>query len=82
MKNKIHPLARAEEKSAFIRFVHIDKKEHTYSTCVNDLTGDRMSWFDNDAPDVNQPLSEIKRMFKNINKKAVKVIEYQGDFKL
>jgi hypothetical protein len=82
MKNKIHPLARAEEKSAFIRFVHIDKKEHTYSTCVNDLTGDRMSWFDNHAPDVNQPLREIKRMFKNINKKAVKVIEYQGDFKL
>lgn len=77
----IHPLARQYELSGRIRFIHReDGAEHTFSSCVNRLTGCRMSWFDSDAPDVDTPVSQIRTMFKNIRKKSAKVIESIGDF--
>lgn len=78
---KIHHLARPGEKSGKIRFIHFrDGKEHTFYTCVNDLTGSRMSWFDNDPPDINESLAYINSVFTDICKKATKVLEVYGDF--
>jgi hypothetical protein len=77
----IHSLARAGVKSGKIRFIHFrDGKEHTFYSCVNDLTGDRMSAFDNDPPAINDPLPWIQGVFKDIRKKATKVIDCIGDF--
>lgn len=77
----IHKLARPGEKSGKIRFIHFrDGKAHTFYTCVNDLTGSRMSWFDNNAPDVGESLSYIKTVFRDIRKKATEVLECVGDF--
>lgn len=82
MKNNtaIHKLARPNQKSGKIRFIHFrDGKEHAFYTCVNDLSGSRMSWFDNNPPDIDESLSYIRSVFKDIRKKA-EVIEVIGDF--
>lgn len=83
MKNPkvIHPLARPNVPSGKIRFIHFrDGTEHTFYTCVNDLTGSRMSWFDNNPPDVDESLAYIRSVFRDIRKKATKVLEVVGDF--
>ena len=77
----IHPLARPGEKSGRIRFIHFeDGLEHTFESAVNDMTGDRMSSFDGNAPRVGDSLSYVKDVFKNIRKKSTKVIDCIGDF--
>jgi hypothetical protein len=75
----IHKLAAPGEKSGKIRFIHKDGKEHCFYTCVNNMSGSRMSWFDNDAPDINGSLAYIRSVFRDIRKKA-QVIEVIGDY--
>ncbi len=76
----IHKLARPGEKSGKIRFIHFrDKKEHTFYSCVNDMSGSRLSAFDNDAPTVDDSLSWVKSVFRDIRAKA-EVLEVIGDF--
>lgn len=77
----IHSLARPGVKSGKIRFIHFrDGKEHCFYSCVNDLTGSRLSAFDSDAPGVDEPLKYIQSVFDDIRKKATKVLEVIGDF--
>ena len=76
----IHRLARPGAKSGKITFIHKDDKQHTYYSCVNDLTGDRLSAFDNDAPTINNSLREVRSVFNDIRKKSKGVIEVIGDF--
>jgi hypothetical protein len=77
----IHPLARPGEKSGKIRFIHADDGlEHSFSTCVNDMTGDRMSSFDECPPHINDSLSWVRSVFRDIRKRSTKVLEVIGDF--
>ena len=78
MKNKIHHLADTSKKSGQIKFVHHDGTKRTFSTCVNRLSGDRLSWFDDCAPSINDE-SWVKSVFRDIRAKA-KVISFIGDF--
>jgi hypothetical protein len=87
MKNvaKIHSLADPTKKAGTIRFVHKDKdngeeSERTFTTVVNRLTGDRLSWFDDNAPYVTKSDAWPKSVFRDIRKKATRVIECVGDF--
>jgi len=58
----IHTLARPRVKSGQIKFIcYTDGKEKTFSTCINSLSGDRMSWFNDDPPSVELAI------FKRIN---------------
>lgn len=78
---KIHPLAQVGCRSGKIRFIHFrDGTTHTFYTCVNRLTGARMSWFDNDPPAVDESMTYIKSVFTDIRRKATKVLEDYGDF--
>ena len=77
----ISTLARPNQLSGKIRFIHFrDGEEHTFYSCVNDLTGSRMSAFDNDPPSIDDSLSWVRSVFRDIRKKATKVIECVGDF--
>lgn len=76
----IHPLARLNAKSGMIKFVHTDAKIHSFRSVVNDLTGDRLSYFDNNAPSINDELKRIKSIFKNIREKSLDIVECVGDF--
>ena len=75
----IHPLADLSQKAGKICFIHSDGKEHFFYSCVNELTGCRMSAFDNEAPTVDDTISWVKSVFRDIRKKA-KVISVEGDF--
>ena len=76
----IHPLAERGELSGKIRFVHKDGKEHSFTSVVNRLTGSRLSYFDGNAPSINDPLQWVKSVFWGIRKKATSVTEVIGDF--
>lgn len=76
-KTDIHPLASG--KTGRIRFIHSDGKEHSFTSTVNELSGDRMSWFDDEPPSVGDTVSWVRSVFRDIRKKA-EVIEVAGDF--
>jgi len=75
----IHSLAAPREKSGKIKFVHSDGSIRAFSTCVNSLSGSRLSYFDNDPPSIDDPMPWIKSVFRDIRKKA-KVLDVIGDF--
>lgn len=82
MKNNkaIHSLAQPNAKSGKITFVHSDGQEHSFSTCINRLSGSRLSWFDSDAPSVDDSMNWIKSVFRDIRAKSQKVVATIGDF--
>lgn len=75
----IHKLAQPNTKAGKIWFIHKDGKEHYFYTVVNDMTGNRLSAFDNDHPSIDDNLSWIKSVFRDIRLKA-KVTKVIGDF--
>ena len=77
----IHTLAKPRVKSGQIKFIcYRDGKEKTFSTCINSLSGDRMSWFNDDPPSVDNGARWAKSVFSDIRVKATKVIDVIGDF--
>jgi hypothetical protein len=77
----IHTLARPNTLAGQIRFIHFgDGKEHTFYSCINDLSGDRLSAFDSDPPTINDPLRWVRSVFRDIREKATEVLEVVGDF--
>ena len=89
MKNRdfvldISSLADPSKKSGTIRFIHRAKdgkeSERTFTSVVNRLSGDRLSWFDDAAPSVGNSTKSVQSMFNNIRKKAARVVESIGDF--
>lgn len=77
MKEKpSHPLADASKPWGVITFIH-NGKTHSFSTFVNQMTGDRMTAFDNDAPGINDAMGWIHGVFQGISA-AGKVVSYKG----
>ena len=77
----ISSLARPNVKSGKIRFIHFrDGKEHSFYSCVNDLTGSRLSAFDGNAPSVDDSLRWVQSVFDDVRKKSSQVLESIGDF--
>ena len=77
---QISTLARPNTKAGMIRFVHSDGKEHKFYTCINDLSGSRLTAFDDNAPSVNDSVAWIKSVFRDIRRKSSRVIDSIGDF--
>ena len=44
------------------------------------MTGHRLSYFDDDAPSVNDSIAWVRSVFRDIRKKATAVLEVVGDF--
>lgn len=75
-------LIRKESPWGIIKFIHFrDNKEHTFYSCINDLSGDRLSAFGGDAPGINDEMKWVKSVFRGIKKKSSKVISYEGTIK-
>lgn len=75
----VHPLCDTTKPWGVIRFIHFrDGSEHKFYTMINEMTGNRMTAFDNDPPGINNEMNWIKSVFKDIRKKATKVLDYQG----
>lgn len=60
-----------------IRFIHKDNKEHCFYTAVNEMSGNRLTAFDSDAPSIDDDMAWIKSVFRDIRKKA-KVVSFEG----
>ena len=62
-----------------IRFIHFrDGSEREFYTMVNEMSGNRMTEFDNDPPGIDDDMKWIKSVFRDIRKKATKVLSYEG----
>jgi hypothetical protein len=79
-KLDIHFLADLSKPAGKIIFQTKDGKKHSFSSCINRLSGDRLSFFDNDSPFVNDSLKWIRNTFKTL-RESMTVIEEFGDFK-
>ncbi len=81
MKNPsvIHSLARPNQFSGKIRFIHSDGKEHSFASVINDMSGSRLSYFDSSAPTIDDTKRWILSVVRDIKKKAT-VLEVIGDF--
>jgi hypothetical protein len=66
---KMHTLHDTSKKGGSIRFVRPNGSIHEFSSWVNSLTGDRLSAFDNNPPTVNDSLSWVKSVFRDIQSK-------------
>lgn len=73
---EIHPLAQSDYPAGKIIFIHSDNKEHSFSYAINELSGDVLSWFDNDPPSLGK--IGIMDMFKSIRAKAKQIIKEIG----
>jgi len=58
-------LSRPKTPQIVIEFMREDKK-HVYYSCVNDLTGDRLSGFDNSPPYINNTIAEVRAIVRKI----------------
>lgn len=76
LAKQIHPLADETKPFVKIQFIAKDGKEHSFCSCVNSLSGDRLSWFDNSPPTINNSLKFLRDMIKVI--KQDKIIEQIG----
>lgn len=75
---KLPPLTRASSPHIVIRFIHSDGKEHRFYSVINDLNGCRMTAFDNDPPSVDDTLSYVRSVIRDLHSKA-KVIATLGN---
>jgi hypothetical protein len=75
---KMHTLHDTSKKGGSIRFARPDGSTHEFSSWVNSLTGDRLSAFDGNPPTINDSLSWVKSVFRDIQAKA-KVMEKIGN---
>jgi hypothetical protein len=75
----IHPLAEPNQLSGQIKFLHSDGQAHTFTSVVNKLTGDRLTYADDAPPSVNDSVGWVRRTFRNIRAKA-QVLSVVGDF--
>lgn len=71
------PLTDTEKPWGVITFIHSDGKEHLFYTAANEMSGNRLSAFDNAAPSIDDEISWIKSVFRDIRKKA-KVTGFGG----
>lgn len=77
---EIHPLADPEKKFFFARFVHPDGKEYTFTSVVNSMTGDRLSYLDRGTPTIDNDGSAAKSIIKQI-KEFCEIKEMFGSYK-
>lgn len=78
-QSKPHPLCDMTKPWGIIRFIHFrDGTERKFYTMVNEMSGSRLTAFDGDPPEIDDPMPWIKSVFRDIRKKATKVLSYQG----
>jgi len=77
-RQALHPLASLEDAAGKITFLH-EGEVRSLTTVVSSLTGDRMTWWDNQSPYIDHTVGEVRKLFKRIRSKA-EVIAEVGDF--
>jgi len=72
-------LVDRKKPRGIIRFIHFeDGTERSFYSCVNDLTDHRHSGWGSAGPDLEDPVSWVRSVFRDIHKKATKVLSCRG----
>jgi hypothetical protein len=62
-----------------ITFIHHRTgEEHSFYSCVNKLTNDRLSAFDNEPPSIGDNMTWVKSVFRDIKTKC-KILSIEGN---
>jgi len=80
LAKQVHPLADENKPFVKIKFIHSDKKEHFFYSCVNTLSGDRLTAWDNSPPTINDSMADVKRTIQKIRSNAVSITESISSF--
>ena len=67
---KIPPLTDTSKPHGVITFIHKDGNEMKFYSCVNEMTGSRLSAFNSDPPSIDDPMAWVKSVFRDIRAKA------------
>lgn len=63
-----------------IRFIHFrDGKEHVFCSTINRLSGNRLSWFDNEAPVIDSEKGDwAKSVIRDLYKKSKGILSHES----
>ena len=71
---KMRPLTDEAEPWVVVRFTHFrDGLTHMFYSAVNEMSGNRLSAFDNDPPGINDPKAWVQTVLRDIHAKASNV---------
>lgn len=74
----MHPLCDKSNPYVFVTFIHFrDNKEHVFYSCVNEMTGNRLTAFDNDPPEIDSEMDYIKSVLKGLKKKSNGIVSVE-----
>lgn len=76
----LHPLARNGTKGGQIKFIDTQGTQRTFTSLINDMTGDRLSYFDNESPSINDKLKWVRSVFDDIRRESKLIVSCVGDF--
>ncbi len=74
----MHPLADKSKYWIELEFVHTNDTKQLFQSYINDLTGDRLTWFRGESPRMNHTIGEIKNIVKNIMSKSKEILSIKG----
>lgn len=78
--DKLSNLIDKNKLGGEIRFIHFrDNKPHTFHSYINEMSGNRLSAFDNNPPTINDELSWIRSVFTDIHNKSPNIISCEGN---
>jgi len=63
-------LADTSKPWGIIRFIHSDGKTHEFYSCVNEMSGDRLSAFDAECPSIGDAMKWVKSVFQGVRSNA------------
>jgi hypothetical protein len=61
-----HPLADLTKPHVHILFTRKNGTTHHFYSCINEMTGSRLSAFDSDPPRIDDGMAWVQRMIRNI----------------
>lgn len=74
------PLTDKTKPWGVCTFTHSDGTRRKFYSVVNEMSGNRLSAFDSNPPDIDEPMAWVKTVFRNIHRKA-KDVKYNGTIK-
>lgn len=68
------PLTDTTKPWVVVRFTHFrDGLTHKFYSVVNEMSGNRLSAFDDDAPGIDDPIAWVRSVLRDIHSKASNV---------
>jgi hypothetical protein len=77
--NFVENLVDKDKPWGYVKFIHKDGSVHEFYSCINKLSGDRLSALDKNPPCINESLKWVKSVFRDIFKKSEGILDFKGN---